>query len=49
MGLEEHVACMGERRGVNTVLVERHEGKRPLWRPRCRWEDNIKMDVQEVG
>jgi hypothetical protein len=40
---------MGERRGVYSVLVEKSEGNRPLGRPRCRWEDNIKMDVQEVG
>ena len=44
-----HVACMGEGRGVHRVLVEKPEGKRPLGRPRCRWEDNIKMDLQEVG
>jgi len=40
---------MGERRSVHRVLVGKHEGKRPLWRPRRRWEDNIKMDLQEVG
>ena len=40
---------MGERRGVYRVLVVRPEGKRPLGRPRRRWEDNIKMDLQEVG
>jgi hypothetical protein len=39
---------MGERRGVYTVLMEKPEGKRPLGRPRRRWEDNIKMDIQEV-
>ena len=38
-----------ERRGVYRVLVGKHEGKRPLGRPRRRWEDNIKMDLQEVG
>jgi len=43
-----HVARMGERRGVYTVLVRNPVGKRSLGRPRCRWEDNIKMDVQEV-
>jgi hypothetical protein len=43
-----HVARMGEERGVHRVLVGRPEGKRPLRRPRRRWEDNIKMDV-EVG
>jgi hypothetical protein len=40
---------MGEDRGVYRVLVVKREGKRPLGRPRCRWEDNIKMDLQEVG
>ena len=44
-----HVARMGERRGVNRVLVGKPEGKRPLGRPGLRWEDNIKMDLQEVG
>jgi hypothetical protein len=39
---------MGEGRGVYRVLVGKPEGKRPLCRPRCRWED-IKMDLQEVG
>ena len=43
------MACMGEGRGVYRVLVGKPEGKRPLGRPRCRWEDNIKMDLQEVG
>ena len=43
-----HVACMGERTGVYRVLVGKLEGKRPLGRPRRRWEDNIKMDLQEV-
>jgi len=38
-----------ERRGVYTALVGKPEGKRPLGRPRCRWEDNIKMKLQEVG
>ena len=44
-----HVARMGEDRGVHSVLVRKPEGKRPLGRPRRRWEDNIKMDLQEVG
>ena len=44
-----HVACMWERRGVYRALVGKAERKRPLWRPRRRWEDNIKMDLQEVG
>jgi len=40
---------MGERRGVYRVLVGKPEGKRPLGRPRRRWEDDIKMDLREVG
>jgi hypothetical protein len=40
---------MGEDRGVHRVLVEKPEGKKPLGRPRHRWEDNIKMDLQELG
>ena len=43
------MARMGEGRGVYRVLVGKPEGKRPLGRPRRRWEDNIKMDFQEVG
>jgi len=43
-----HVAFMGERRGVNRVLVEKPQGKRPLGRPRHRWEYNIKVDLQKV-
>ena len=43
-----HVARVLERRGVSRVLVGKPEGKRLLWRPRRRWEDNIKMDLQEV-
>jgi hypothetical protein len=44
-----HVARMGEGRGVYRVLVGRTEAKRPLGRPRRRWEDNIKMDLREIG
>ena len=44
-----HVARMGKDRGVHRVLVGKPEVKRPLGRPRRRWEDNIKMDLQEVG
>jgi len=44
-----HVARMGEGRWVHRVLVGRPEGKRPLGRPRRRWGDNIKMDLQEAG
>ena len=43
------MAHMGEGRGVHRVLVGKPEGKRPLGRPRRRWEDNIKMDLWEVG
>ena len=43
------MACMGEGRGVYRVLVGKPQGKRPLGRPRRRWEDNIKMDLREVG
>jgi hypothetical protein len=44
-----HVVRMGEERGVHRVLVGKPNVKRPLGRPRRRWEDNIKMDIQEVG
>jgi hypothetical protein len=40
---------MGERRGAYRALVGKHEGRRPLGRPRRRWEDNIKLDLLEVG
>jgi hypothetical protein len=40
---------MGEERGAHRILVGRREGRRPLGRPRRRWEDNIKMDIREVG
>jgi len=43
------VARVSEGRGVHSVLVGKPEGKRPLGRPRHRWEDNIKMDLREVG
>jgi hypothetical protein len=43
-----HVARMGEERGAYKVLVGRPEGRQPLGRRRRRWEDNIKMDLQEV-
>ena len=43
------MARMGEGRGVHRVLVGKPEGKRPLGRPRRRWEDNIMLDLQEVG
>jgi hypothetical protein len=44
-----HVARMGEGRVVHRVVVGKPEGTRPLGRPRRKWEDNIKMDIQEVG
>jgi hypothetical protein len=44
-----HVARMGEGKGAYRILVGRPKRRRPLGRPRCRWEDNIKMDLQEVG
>ena len=44
-----HVTRMGDRGGVYRVLVGKPEGKRPFVRPRRRWEDNIKMDLQEMG
>jgi hypothetical protein len=44
-----HVARMGETRNAYTILVGKPEGKRPLGRPRCRWVDNIKMDLREIG
>ena len=44
-----HVAHMGEERGLYRVLLGKPEGKRPLGRPRRRWVDNIRVDLQEVG
>ena len=44
-----HLARMSKRRGIYRVLVGKPEGMRPLGRPRHRWEDTIKMDLQEVG
>jgi hypothetical protein len=44
-----HVARMGAERGAYRILVGRPEGRRPLGRPRRRWEDNIKTDIREVG
>jgi hypothetical protein len=44
-----HVTHLGKSRGLYRVLVGKPEGKRQLERPRCRWEDNIKVDLQEVG
>jgi hypothetical protein len=44
-----HVECMGEERKVYKVLVGEPEGKRPLGRPRRRWEDGVRMDLKEMG
>jgi hypothetical protein len=44
-----YIARMGEKRGAYRILVGRPEGRRPLGRPRRKWEDNIKMDLREVG
>jgi len=49
MRWEGHVACVGHRRDTYSILVGKSEGRRPLGRPRRKWEDNIKMDLQEVG
>jgi hypothetical protein len=44
-----HVACMGEVGGAYNIFVGKPEGRRPLGRPRHRWENNIKMDLREIG
>jgi len=44
-----HLTCMGEMRNAYSILVGKHEGKKPLGRPMCRWEDNIGMDLREIG
>ena len=49
MGWAGHVARMGEEKGLYRVLVGKLEGKIPLGRPRRRWVNNIRMDLQEVG
>jgi hypothetical protein len=49
MGSAGRVARMGEERNVYRVLMGKPEGKRPLERPRCRWEDEIRMDLREIG
>jgi hypothetical protein len=49
MRLAGYVSSMGKRRGAYRILVGRPEGRRPLGRPRHRWEDNNKLDLQEVG
>jgi len=45
----EHVACMGEMQNAYNSLVGKPEGKRPLRRPKHRWEDNIRLDLREIG
>jgi hypothetical protein len=49
MRWDGHVARMGEKTNAYRILVGTPEGKRPLGRPRQRWEDNIKMDLREIG
>jgi hypothetical protein len=49
MGWAWHVARMGEKRNVYRILVEKPEGQGPLGRLRCRWVDNIKIDLREIG
>jgi hypothetical protein len=49
MRCTEHVSLVGEKRAAYRILVGRHEGRQPLGRPMCRWEDNIKMDLQDMG
>jgi hypothetical protein len=49
MRWEGHVARMGEKRNAYRILVGQPEGKRPLVRPRRKWEDNIKMDLRGIG
>jgi hypothetical protein len=49
MRWEGHVAQMCEKRNAYRILVAKPEGRRPVRRPRCRWVDNIKMDLREIG
>jgi hypothetical protein len=44
-----HITCMGEMRNAYKILVRKPEGKRPHGRPMCRWEDNIRLDLGEIG
>jgi hypothetical protein len=44
-----HVACIGEMKNTYKILVGKPEGRRPLRRPRCRWKDNIRMSIREIG
>jgi hypothetical protein len=43
------ISCVGEKVNAYRILVGKPEGKRPLGRPRCRWVDNIKMDLRDIG
>jgi hypothetical protein len=49
MRWEGHVAWMGEKRNMFRLLIGNSEGKKPLGKPRCRWIDNIKVDLLEIG
>jgi hypothetical protein len=49
MRLVQHVACVGDTRNAYKILVGKPEGKRPFGRPRRRWEDNIRLDLREIG
>jgi len=49
MGWAGHVAHIGVMRNAYSILVGKLEGKRPLERPKCSWEDNIRMDLREIG
>jgi hypothetical protein len=49
MKCARHVTCVGEKRNAYRILVGKPEGKRPLGRPKRRWEDNNKMDLREIG
>jgi hypothetical protein len=49
MRWEGHVACMGEEKSVYKVVMRKPEGKKPLGKPRRRWEDGIRMDLREIG
>ena len=44
-----HVVCVGKKRNAYRVVVGKPERKKPLGRPRCRWEDDFKMDLKEIG
>jgi hypothetical protein len=49
MGWAEHVARVGEQRKLHKIFVGKSEGKRPLGKPSCRWENGVRMDVREIG